>query len=243
MTSVLLPRPAGTDADAALLERAGIQVIADPYVEIRPLLDENSMAERRRLAALLPAAALVITSARALAALIDFCDVDRSGTVYAIGGTSAKAARSAGFDDVRLPDDGADNLALTRRIARDQPLSLVIPRSSAAASSFPDDLRALGIYVHSAVLYSTTTVEVAPASAAALAAGVFDAVIMRSGSAVRAVAKFVPEWPSGTRIIAAGRSTALVLRNLGLPVAAIAAHPDSATVVATALRTLGGTHD
>lgn len=243
MTKVLLPRPAGSDADAALLQRAGVEVVADPYLEIMPLLDESTMAERRRLASLLPSAALVITSARALSAFIDFCEVDRSATVYAIGSTSANAARAAGFTDVRVPEDGADNLALVRRIARDQPTTLVVPRSSAAASSFLDDLRALGIEVHSAVLYSTTTVDQVPPSAQALAAGEFDAVILRSGSAGRAVARFVPVWPTATRIIAAGRATALVLRDLGLPVAAIATHPDSATVVATALRTLGGTHD
>lgn len=243
MTRVLLPRPAGSDADAALLERAGVEVVADPYLEIMPLLDEATMAARRELAALLPEAALVITSARALSSLIDFCEVDRAAIVYAIGATSAKAATAAGFSDVRTPDDGADNLALTRRITRDEPSVLVIPRSSAAPVSFVDDLRALGIEVHAAVLYATTPVVEPPPSVQSLASGDFDAVILRSGSAARAVAGFVPQWPASTRIVAAGRATALVLRELGLPVAAIATHPDSATVVATALRTIGGSHD
>ncbi len=243
MSRVLLPRPAGSDADAALLQRAGVEVVADPYLEIMPLLDAPAMAERQRLAALLPLAALVITSARALAAFVDHCEVDRRAIVYAIGSTSARAARDAGFTDIRMPEDGADNVALVRRIARDRPTSLVIPRSSAAASAFVDDLRALGIVVHAAVLYATNPVEQAPPSVPALAAGDFDAVIMRSGSAGRAVARFVPVWPASTRVIAAGRATALVLRELGLPVSAIATHPDSATVVATALRTIGGTHD
>ncbi len=240
MTTVLLPRPAGTDADATLLERHGVSPVADPYVEIIPLLDEATMAARRRLAALLPDAALVITSARALRALIDHTDVDRGTRVYAIGTTSANACRQAGFPDVRMPEDGANNVALTRLLARELPAAIVIPRSSAAPSSLVDDLRALGITVHDAVLYATSTVPEAPASVPVLRAGGFDAVIVRWGSAARALARFVPDWPALTRVVAAGRSTALVLRELGIPVSAIAAQPDSATVVATTLRTLEG---
>lgn len=245
MTTILLPRPAGADADAVLLERAGIDVVADPYIEITPILDELTMAERRRLAACLPASALVITSARALSSLVDFCDVDRSGTVYAIGPTSADACRAAGFTDVRLPEDGANNVALTRLIAGERPASVVIPRSSAAPSSLVDDLAALGITVHHAMLYTTATVDRRPDSADALAADAFDAVIVRSGSAARALAHHVPAWPTQTRIVAAGRSTALVLRELGLPVSAVAAQPDSHTVVHTLMNALGigGSHD
>ena len=240
MTTVLLPRPAGTDADAALLERAGVTPVADPYVEIRQLVDAAAMAERVRLAALLPTAALVITSARALGALIDHVEVDRTTRVYAIGATSANACRAAGFTHLHTPDDGADNVALTRLLARERPAEIVIPRSSAAPSSLVDDLRALGIDVHDAVLYSTTTIAEQPPSVAALAAGDFDAVIVRSGSAARALAHYVSEWPVLTRVIAAGRSTALVLREVGIPVSAIATQPDSASVVATTLRTIGG---
>lgn len=245
MTRVLLPRPAGSDADASLLERAGVDVVPDPYIEITPILDEDSMVQRRELASLLPEAALVVTSARALAALIDFCDVDRSTVVYAIGGASATASRNAGFTDVRMPEDGANNVALTRLLAHDRPASVVIPRSAAAPTTLVDDLRSLGLEVHQAELYTTLTVLHRPASVAMLAEGEFDAVIVRSGSAARALHAFVPVWPTTTRVIAAGRPTALVLRELDMPVSAIAAQPDSATVVATTLRTLGigGPHD
>ena len=245
MSHVLLPRPAGSDADEALLVRAHVDVVADPYIEIMPILDEASMSERRRLAALLPSAALVITSARALSAFADFCELERSGVVYAIGKTSAAACRNAGFNDVRVPEDGSDNVALARLIAHDRPAAVVVPRSSAAASTFLEDLAALGIEVAAAVLYATSTVTSPPQSVTALAAGVFDAVIVRSGSAARALASFVPQWPDRTRVVAAGRPTALVLRELGIPVSAIATQPDSATVVATTLKTLeqGEQHD
>ncbi len=240
MTTVLLPRPAGADADAALLERSGITPVSDPYVEIIPLLDPASMAARLRLAERLPASALVITSARALRALVDHAEVDRTTRVFAVGPASAQACRDAGFLDVRVPEDGADNVALTRLLARERPDSIVIPRSSAAPSSLVDDLRALGITVHDAVLYATTTIGHRPETLRGLIAGDFDAVIVRSGSAARALAHYVQEWPALTRVIAAGRSTALVLREVGIPVSAIAAQPDSASVVATTLRTIGG---
>ena len=238
MTSVLLPRPAGSDPDAALLEAAGVVVVRDPYIETLPLLDPDSMRARRELAARLPEAALVITSVRALEAFIDFCDVDRAATVFAIGPTSAAAARAAGFADVRHPEDGADNIALTRLLAASRPSALVIPRSSVAPSTLTDDLHALGLTVHQARLYATGPVAGRPSSADALAAGAFDAAIVRSGSAARALHGFVPVWPHRTGIVAGGRPTAAVLRELGLPVSTIAEHPDAATVVQAALTLL-----
>lgn len=245
MTTVLLPRPAGSDADAGLLERSGVTVVSEPWIETFPMLDDASMLSRRDLASRLPAAALVITSARALSAFIDFCEVERSATVFAIGATSAAAARSAGFLDVRMPDEGANNVALTRLIAAAQVSCVVIPRSTAAPMSLTDDLRALGIEVHQARLYTTETVTERPSSAAAIEAGAFDAVIVRSGSAARALAHFVRVWPGHTAIVAGGKPTAHVLREVGLPVSAIAEHPDTACVVNTTLSLLGvgGPHD
>lgn len=239
MTTVLLPRPAGSDTDAGLLEQAGVVVVADPYIATTPLLDAESMAARRRLAAELPAAALVVTSVRALGSLIDYCDVDRASTVFAIGPASAAAARAAGFTDVLVPSDGADNVALVRLIAHHRPVAVAIPRSTVAPAGFTNDLEALGIDVHQVHIYSTSTVDVRPASADALAAGAFDAVIVRSGSAARALAQFVPRWPSTTAAVAGGRPSSLVLRELGIPVAAISGSPDAATVVATTLELLG----
>lgn len=239
MTAVLLPRPAGSDADAALLENAGITVVADPYIATIPLLDAESMAARRRLAAALPEASLVVTSVRALSSFIDFCEVDRASTVFAIGPSSATAARAAGFTDVRVPEDGSDNVALTRLIARHQPAAIVIPRSTAAPSGLTDDLAAIGIEVHQERIYTTLPVDERPTSADALAAGAFDAVIVRSGSAARALAQFVPQWPGRTAVVAGGRPSSLVLRELGMPVSAISDRPDAATVVATTLVLLG----
>lgn len=239
MTAVLLPRPAGSDADTGLLERAGVVVVADPYISTIPLLDADSMAARRRMAAALPDAALVVTSVRALSSFIEFCEVDRTSTVFAIGPASAAAARAAGFVDVHMPDDGADNVALVRLIARHRPDAIVIPRSTAAPSGLTDDLAALGIELHQERIYTTLPVEQRPDSADALAAGAFDAVIVRSGSAARALAQFVPHWPGRTAVVAGGRPSSLVLRELGMPVSAIAERPDPATVVATTLALLG----
>lgn len=245
MTTVLLPRPAGSDADVGLLERAGVTVVSDPYLETFPILDEASMRARRELAARMPEAALVVTSSRALAAFVDFCEVDCSGTVFAIGASSAAAARAAGFRDVRMPDDGANNVALTRLISAAEAQQVVIPRSTAAPMSLTDDLRALGIEVHEARIYTTDAITERPPSANILERGEIDAVIVRSGSAARALAHHVRVWPGRTAIIAGGKPTATVLREVGLPVSAIAEHPDSACVVSTTLTLLGigGTHD
>lgn len=239
MTTVLLPRPAGSDGDADGLERHGVKVIADPYIVTTVREDDESAAERIRMAEFLPAAALVITSRRALSSFIEHCSVPRASVVYAIGSASAAAALEAGFTDVRWPDDGAHTDALVRRIAQDRPSDVVIPRSAAASSSLVFGLRELGIRVHTAVLYDTAVVDHEPASTTALRKGSIDAVVVRSGSAARALAAFVPDWPVATRIVAGGIPTAAVLRELGLPVDAISDHPDASTVVATTLKMLG----
>lgn len=239
MSTVLLPRPAGSDADSGLLQQAGVTVVADPYIATVPMLDSDSMDARRRLAATMPRASLVVTSVRALSALIDFCDVDRSAEVFAIGPASAAAATAAGFRHVWAPKDGADNVALIRLIARHKPEALAIPRSTAAPAGLSEDLRSLGFELHEERLYTTAPVEVRPHSADALAAGAFDAVIVRSGSAARALAQFVPTWPSATAVVAGGRPSSSVLRELGIPVSAIADRPDAASVVAATLTVLG----
>lgn len=239
MTTVLLPRPSGVDADAALLQRAGVHVLADPFIETVVRTDAQSLLARQQLVDQLPAAALVVTSVRALQAFIAHCEVPRNCTVYAIGPASASAAREAGFADVRLPTAGARNDALVERIALDMPTAVVIPRSSAAPSSLVSQLSARHIAVHVAVLYDTRPVATAPAAVAVLMSEQVDAVIVRSGSAARALAAFVSEWPRATRVVAAGEPTAAVLGAVGLPVDAVAANPDSATVVTMTLQLLG----
>ncbi len=245
MSTVLLPRPAGSDSDAGLLERSGVSVIVDPYIVTSFRLDEAADADRLRLARCLPEAALVVTSARALRAFVDHCSVPRSSIVYAIGSASATAASDAGFTDVRVSEVASHNEALVRRIAVDMPRTVVLPRSSVAPSTLATGLRDIGIIVHTAVLYDTTPVPIPPPSTLALRAGAIDAVIVRSGSAARALAAFIPDWPGNTRIVAAGRPTATVLAELGLPVDAVSAQPNAEAVVATTLNLLGigGAHD
>ena len=239
MSTVLLPRPTGPDSDAGLLERNGVSVIVDPYIVTSMRVGEAADADRIRLASRLPEAALVLTSVRALLAFIDHCSVPRSSIVYAIGSASATAAREAGFTDVRVSRVASHNDALVRRVASDMPRAVVLPRSSVAPSTLAAGLREIGIIVHTAVLYDTEPVPLPPPSTLALRAGAIDAVIVRSGSAARALAAFVPDWPVNTRIVAAGRPTATVLVELGLPVDAVSARPDAETVVATTLSMLG----
>jgi uroporphyrinogen-III synthase len=134
---------------------------------------------------------------------------------------------------------------LLERISVDRPSSVVLPRSAAAGSTLVDGLHSTKTRVESAVLYDTKPVSHEPTSLTALRAGGIDAVIVRSGSAARALAARVPLWPGGTRIVAGGEPTATVLASLGMPVDAVAQQPDPETVVATTLGILGigASHD
>jgi uroporphyrinogen-III synthase len=85
---ILRPRP-GADATAARATGRGLRAIVAPLFRI--VQRSWTMPER-------PFDALLLTSANAARALDD--RVDRARRVYAVGATTAEAARTAGFESV-----------------------------------------------------------------------------------------------------------------------------------------------
>jgi uroporphyrinogen decarboxylase len=65
-----------------------------------------------------------------------------------------------------------------------------------------------GWHIDEVVVYTTDAVSVPPASVAALAAGEVPVVVLRSPTAVRAVARFVPVLAPGTVPVCGGPTTA-----------------------------------
>ena len=237
MKRVLLPRPAGRDEDAELLREIGFEPVSDPYIEVFFLNDEKTIASL--IAALEPRSyqptpALVLTSSRALisvaAQLTERLDVSRIET-FAIGPTTAATCLKYGLQRARSPKTRFDHRGLLELLEQERPASIVLPRSGAASDSFVEKIEALGIGVTAATTYDTRTVAVEPVTVAELRRGEFDAVVVRSGSAARALRHFVPDWPQGTKIVAGGDSTAAVLVELGLPVAITSQDSTSFSVV------------
>ena len=103
---VLRPQP-GNAATVAAARAAGLEAIAAPLFEIRPL--GWTLPDRRPDAVLMTSANAVRHGGSNLAALIDL-------PVYAVGAATAEVARDAGFGRIVTGDGDVDAiLALARR--------------------------------------------------------------------------------------------------------------------------------
>lgn len=233
---VLLVRAESTpDDDGRLLRARGFDVTAEPFIEVTASTDPGASVRARELlsAAVAPHAWLVLTSAaglRALVALTNATEV-RAGLVRAqgagarfasVGPTSARALVDLGVRDVLVPERAHTASALLDALRSMGPATAVLPRSSIGDSLLPQTLESRGWDVVSRVVYETTTVSTPPQTAPQLRAGAFDALVLRSPSAVRAVARLAGTVPSVTRVVAGGPTTALTAQRLGITVAAVA---------------------
>lgn len=233
---VLLVRAEGTpDADARALRDRGLDVTAEPFIEVAPCSDDTAPDRARALLAALqqPNAWLVLTSASAVRALVALAGIEtvraavaratRSGACFAaVGPTSAQALAALGAGDVLVPNASHTASALLDLLRSHAPATAVLPRSSVGDALLPMSLGALGWTIIGEVVYETTPVAAPPEAAAGLRAGRFDALVLRSPSAARAVARLAGSVHVRTRVIAGGPTTALAAQRLGISVAAVA---------------------
>jgi uroporphyrinogen-III synthase len=236
---VLLVRADGTpDDDGRILRERGFDVTAQPFIEVAACSDPDA---RRRARALLDAAAtpqawLILTSAAGVRALVSLLGPDeaRRGIVRArdlgarfaaVGPTSARALLDLGSAHVLVPERAHTASALLDALSPVATATAVLPRSSVGDALLPSTLEARGWTVTSRVVYETTTVAAKPAVAQGLRDGEFDALVLRSPSAARAVTRLAGPLPIGTKVIAGGPTTALTAQRLGIAVSAVS--PDS----------------
>ncbi|MDP1877224.1 MAG: uroporphyrinogen-III synthase, partial [Actinomycetota bacterium] len=158
----------------------------------------------------------------------------------AVGPASARALREAGAPEVVLPQAGHTASALLAALRPFGPATAVLPRSSVGDELLPRTLEARGWSVLAEVVYDTTPVDVRPEAAGRLARGVFDALVLRSPSAARAVARHAGPIPASTKVIAGGPTTALAARRLGIAVAAMAPDSRAASIAASVIEALDG---
>ncbi|SYZ32970.1 Uroporphyrinogen decarboxylase [Propionibacterium australiense] len=238
---VLLIRPDGNERDAAALDAHGIASSIDPYL-VNRACDDPMPA--RRLVGLLSAAgaqtALVITSPRTwghLEAAAGAGPLERAvatalnqglrvfatgrGTLDTLPEALADRAETAPtakalvelLNDIVLPQIRALPMPVVEPLA-------ILPGSRIARAELPEGLRAGGWRVMQLPVYTTDSRPEAPTSVGALARGAYSAVLLRSSSAARALARFAgPEGiGAGTRVIGAGPTTSATARELGLDV-------------------------
>ncbi len=233
---VLLVRADGTpDDDGHELRSRGLDVTAEPFIEVVPCTDGQAAYRAAELlsAAAVPQAWLVLTSAAGVRALVSLLGLDevRAGIGHAqdagagfaaVGPTSARALTDLGVLDVLVPERAHTASALLDSLRPLGPATAVLPRSSIGDTLLPDTLEARGWEVVSRVVYETSTVSTPPIAAHQLRSGGFDALVLRSPSAARAVAQLAGRVPEHTRVVAGGPTTALTAQRLGIAVAAVA---------------------
>ncbi len=224
---ILLVRPDGNEADAAALRTADLTVLVDPYLAVVPATDRSAAAGLLdELAAAGPQDWLVLTSPRAIAAWSDLVGADalahalaaartRGVRVAAVGASTA-ASLESGVD--LIGPSGAEGLAAALRGV--SPGTALVPASAIARPELTDGLTATGWRVRTAVVYDTAPVSLRPSSAGALSAGNLAGVVLRSPSAVEAVAGWAT-IARGTKVFAVGPTTSAAADSHGWDVVSL----------------------
>jgi uroporphyrinogen-III synthase len=232
---VLLIRAASAgDLDAQALLDLGVDATADPYIDVTPCTDVEAGEEVTELFGALeqPNAWFILTSAAGIRALNEIGGEDlvaitlqqaqeRGVKFAAVGPTSAQVLHDLGITQVLSPETLHTAAELVELLSTQAVGTAVIPRSAIGASYLPDSLTQLGWDVVQRTVYETTTVTETPMSASFLKAGDFDAVVVRSPSAARALFEHCGTVPASTAVVATGPTTAAALEQLGCHVSAI----------------------
>ena len=228
---VLLVRAVGgEDRDAEALTALGIDVIEDPYLVVAACEDRD--AEARATAVLdalrTDADVLLLTSraaVRALDALVGrealraaVADgVARGLWGAAVGPATAEALRELGVSDVLEPEVATSRgllAALRTRVgtrmgtrSEAKGLRAVLPCGARAMKGLGSGLVDDGWHVDEIVVYTTEEVPTPPPSAVDLEAGRIAAVVLRSPTAVRALARHAPRMADSTVRVCGGPTT------------------------------------
>jgi uroporphyrinogen decarboxylase len=223
---VLLVRAAGgEDRDAEALTALGIRIVEDPYLVVAPCGDgEAAMRAERVLRALRDDVDVLLLSSRAAvraldalvgrAALLEAVELGVARGLWgaAVGPATAQTLRELGIEDVHEPEVATSRGLLAALRARSAagagPQRALLPCGAQAMKGLAAGLVADGWDVDEVVVYTTEEVTTPPASVADLAGGRIAAVVLRSPTAVRAVARRVPELPHDTVVVSGGPTTA-----------------------------------
>jgi uroporphyrinogen-III synthase len=248
---VLLVRAlGGDDKDAEALRARGATVTEDPFLVVRASVDPGALerAEHVLDAVGTDADWLVATSQAALRALIELTSEerlrdsiihgrDRGLQFAAVGEATGAALVALGARSVLVPEVNTAE-ALRAELATRSPSTIVAPQGSQAMKGLAGGLRAVGWQVDEVVVYETSTVTERPAAADALVAGDFAVVVLRSPTAARAVASFVPRLTDRTTVVCGGPTTAAEVERLALGTVVVSPGPTADAVADTVLACL-----
>jgi len=261
---VLLVRAlGGEDRDAETLRGLGLDVIEDPYLAVAPCADEGAVERATRVLDALrhDTDLLLLTSraaVRALDALIGrdaLCAAVAAGVARglrgaAVGPSTAAALRELGVRDVFEPLVATSRGLLAALRERSEGDSSVAGAAKVGHALLPCGAQAMkglgaglvedGWQVEEVVVYGTDELPGVPVSAAALAAGLIPALVLRSPTAVRAVARHVPTLPASTVPVCGGPTTAAEVARVWAVEPVVSDGPTADEVARTMARVLAG---
>ena len=228
---VLLIRPNRNEADAEALAEFGIETQIDPYLAISQV--NNVLGAQKMLDALRSETEkwLILTSSNSLQYwqnLLDPGELEKvvfeseSIQFAAIGQQTRRQLFALGANEVVVADR-FDSASLAKTLSGGNPIPVVIPAGSIAMQTLDNSLSALGFDVISEVVYQTNPAVTPPNSISQIAAGVFDAVLLRSPSAARTFLSMNPS--PRLSIICGGNTTAKAVQALGVKPDLITADP------------------
>lgn len=232
---LLLVRANRNEADQSALLKLGIESEVDPFLKIQ--IHHNPSGALRMLDAILRPGPkwLVITSTNALSYWDQLLPAGQLRTAMvapglrfaAIGSQTERQLLEMGAGSV-VRAERSDGQSLAQRLSLETPAPVILPSGSIAMRDIPETLSAKGFKVISEVVYQTEAVSSAPAAVMKIARGEFDAVLLRSPSAVRAFLRFVPS--PNLLLFCAGNTTAKELEKFGLIADLVAQNPDPESV-------------
>ena len=231
---VLLIRGSGNERDAQALAALGISSVSESFTQI-------TSGEKETALQLLRFASgnrgwVIVTSRNGVEhwnnllepqSLRLFFSKNPALRFAAIGSGSAQALKSLGVAEVLIPIRQSAE-GLLDFLSGYPASSAVIPIGNLAGSVLPEGLRRRGWVVHTGVVYVNSPAVLVPAAVTGVGTGEFSAVVLRSPSAARAFAHFLPD--SKIPLICGDGSTAATARELALDVAAVADDPSPESI-------------
>nr|WP_292098495.1 uroporphyrinogen-III synthase [Brevundimonas sp.] len=203
----------GAARTADRLTALGFEPVVVPLLAIRPIPQPAPD--------LTGIAGLAFTSANGVAAFAALTP-DRSRPVFTVGDATARAARAAGFPRVQSADGDLDRLAALLRARGSGVGPVLVPGAREPAGDLPALLTGR-VHATALAVYEAVATEAAPP-------GAFDAVLVHSARAGRALAALGPFGDQIAIALSAAAATALGDRS-GLEIR-VASTPDEAALLA-----------
>lgn len=224
-TRVLLAREDGPLAEG--VRAAGAEVVACPVTRRVPLRPAGWPTSADWVALTSPATLEVLDELG--------LSLPTGARIAAVGEATARAARQRGVE-VDLVAGPRSSAAALLQVWPEAVSTVLVPGSALASGELVDGLLARGNEVHRVDVYTVEALSSTPSEVAAeYRQGLFDAVVVTSGSIGAAVGELLG-WHA--RVIAFGPPSAAALRALGVEPDAVAGTQDAAGLIA-AIASLG----